>query len=113
MTTEQLKLILETFRAMGAAGQEAFIWWLIATEVMPLVTWLLTFAGILVAVRYCIRLALANSLGNQVRRMLDIRAADPLGPCDAEATLTRVRQLLATEAAHKAAQRAAAQKDRS
>lgn len=35
MKTEELKMILDALASMGAAGKDAFIWWLVADKVLP------------------------------------------------------------------------------
>ena len=37
MDIEQLKLILTTVSSMGDSGREMFIWWLMASKIIPLV----------------------------------------------------------------------------
>lgn len=35
MKTEELKMLLDALTSMGSAGKEAFIWWLVADKVLP------------------------------------------------------------------------------
>ena len=61
MQIEQLKLILDALAKMGEAGQDAFIWYMILDKALPMVTWLLTFCGLVWVAIYGIRSAVAAS----------------------------------------------------
>jgi hypothetical protein len=44
--TEELKIVMETLSQMGEVGKEAFIWWLIFDKLLYVLSWLISFAGI-------------------------------------------------------------------
>ena len=95
MNTEQLTMILDTLLTMGAAGQEAFIWWLLLEKALPLLVWLATFAGIMWLAWHLIQRIGVAGLGEQVRDIVGVGSPGPMLPCEARDTLRRVRELVA------------------
>ena len=94
MDTEQLKMILETLRTMGAAGHDAFVWWLLLDKALPVLAWLLTFCG-LVWLAWClIQRVGVNGAGEQVRDALGVGSPGPMLPSEARETLRRVREMM-------------------
>ena len=94
MDTEQLKMILDTLRTMGEAGQSAFIWWLVMDKALPVVGWLVTFAGILWLSCRVMSKVSVERLGGQVRDMLGVGSPGVVTPSEAHETLRRVRELM-------------------
>lgn len=50
MSTEELKLIIDAIRQLGAEGKSAFVWWLVVDKVVPTLGWLLTWGSLLLVV---------------------------------------------------------------
>lgn len=46
MDSEQLRMILDALTSMGEGGKEAFIYWLLMTEVVPAVVWVFAVSAI-------------------------------------------------------------------
>lgn len=95
MDTEQLKMILDVLRTASEAGQSAFVWWLVLDKVLPVVAWLITFAGLLWLAHRVIQQCIVTRLGEQVRDMLGIGSPGPMLRREADETLRRVRELMA------------------
>lgn len=47
MNPENLKMVTDAIVSLGVNGKDAFIWWVILKEGLPVLGWLLTFAGLL------------------------------------------------------------------
>ncbi len=93
MDNTQLKMILDTLQTMGATGHDAFVWWLLLDKALPVVGWLLTFAGLVwLAWRLIPRLGML-SFGEQVRDILGVGCDGPLTPREARETLRRLNAL--------------------
>ena len=71
MNTDEIKMIVDLIAGLGAAGKDAFIWWLV---IKYLLCYLLTFAGIMVALTIAYKLLsqgiVASDYGNWLK---DIR----------------------------------------
>ena len=93
MDNTQLKMILDTLQTMGAAGHDAFVWWLLLDKALPVVGWLLTFAGLVWLAWHLILPIGMLSIGEQVRDILGIGCAGPLTPGEARETLRRLKEL--------------------
>lgn len=46
MTTEELKMVLEALTALGAEGKSAFMLWVLADKIAPILGWLGTVGGL-------------------------------------------------------------------
>lgn len=55
MSTEQLKMILDALQAMGAAGKDAFIWWLLLDKLPGFIGFLCFLGVAYLVVRMLIR----------------------------------------------------------
>ena len=89
MDTEQLKLILDTFSALGENGKSAFIWWLVLDKVLPVFAWLTVFSGLFV-----ICLKLLDGLNNitkfeELRNALGVGTSGPMTAYETTETLKR------------------------
>lgn len=99
MDTEQLRMILDTLRTMGDTGQSAFIWWLVFDKALPLLVWLVTFAGLLwIAMKLIERIGISG-IGEQVRDILGVGSPGVMTPNEVRETLERVRELAAKRGA--------------
>lgn len=94
MNTEQLKMILDTLQTMGAAGHDAFVWWLVLDKALPVLGWLLTFSGLVWLAWHLMQRIDACSIGEQVRDAVGVGSAGPLVPSEARETLKRVHELV-------------------
>lgn len=94
MDTEQLKMILETLRTMGAAGQDAFVWWLLLDKALPIAAWLVTFAGLLWLALHLIQRIGVGGVGEQVRDLLGVGSPGPMTGGEARETMRRVREMV-------------------
>jgi len=73
MDIEQLKLVLETVQQLGAQGKEAFIWWVVLDKVLPVLGWLITFAGLMTVVFWLIRaVQSANEDAARLEKLRDV-----------------------------------------
>jgi len=73
MDIEQLKLVLETVQQLGAQGKEAFIWWIVLDKVLPVLGWLITFAGLMTVGFWVIRAV--QSANEDAARLKQLRDA--------------------------------------
>jgi hypothetical protein len=68
MNDAQLKMILDAMATMGAAGKDAFIWWLALDKGLPILAWIV-FIGAAAAI-----LRLAINWGREYSLFEDLRA---------------------------------------
>ena len=47
MNKEELELILSAITALGSQGKDAFLWWLLASKIAPIIGWLITLFGVI------------------------------------------------------------------
>jgi hypothetical protein len=66
---KELELILQTVAQLGAAGKEAFIWWLLADKLIP---GLLLFTGFCIAVTLLFKTIRFTSLPERLRDAMGI-----------------------------------------
>lgn len=52
MNMEELTLVMNTITNLGAEGKTAFIWWLLASEVLPVAAWLTTLLLLFIPARW-------------------------------------------------------------
>ena len=93
MNNEQLQIILGALQGLGAAGKDAFIWWLVFDKGLPVVGWLLSLVGIALVIRMVIGTFSASSYLAQVRDELGIGSPGPVHDCEAVAVLRKVCEL--------------------
>lgn len=55
MDIEELKLVLEAVGGLAQGGKEAFIWWLVAEKVIPVVAWMVALGVSALLGRWAIR----------------------------------------------------------
>ena len=73
---EELKLVLEALTTLGAAGKEAFIWWLVFDKLIPATV---ALVAIVLCANAVFRLISAMS-DNQGARLRDLMGVGSSGP---------------------------------
>lgn len=55
MNDAQLKMVLDAMASMGAAGKEAFIWWLAMDKALPVLGWIVFIVAAALVARLMIQ----------------------------------------------------------
>ena len=105
MDIEQLKLILETLRVAGDTSATLFIAWMVLDKLVPPLVWLISLGAILLVVARFFPRPASWKCGEVIRDLVGVGASGPLTENEAEATIERVRQMVAAEKARAPAHR--------
>lgn len=89
MSTEQLKMILDAFTAMGANGKEAFVWWLLA-EHAYLILWAAFIVLLARGAKHGLDVINAYSAIDEINEILDM----PGYSTNKQAVVKKVRELV-------------------
>jgi hypothetical protein len=99
MDLEQLKLILETLRAAGDTSATLFIVWMVLDKVFPPTVWLVSLSLVLWVVARFFPRPSSWKCGEVIRDLVGVGMPGQLTEPEAEATIARVRELVAAEKA--------------
>ena len=94
MNTEQLKMMLDAFAALGSSGKEAFIWWLALDKGLPVLGWLLTLLGLLWLARTILSMVSASSRMAKLRDEMGIGSPGPVWGDEARDVIKQVHKLM-------------------
>jgi hypothetical protein len=67
MNTEQLKMMLDAFAALGSAGKEAFIWWLALDKGLPVFGWMFAVVGLCIVAKMLVAWGRESARFNELR----------------------------------------------
>lgn len=87
-------MILNALQGMGAAGKDAFVWWLVFDKGLPVLGWLVTFAGLCWLALKVTSVISAATYMAKLRDEMGIGTPGPLWHDEAKEVTRRVRELM-------------------
>lgn len=79
MSAENMKLLIEAFQGLGADAKEAFLVWVVADKVAPVLMLVVAVIGLLLAIRTIARAVAANNADTST--MADLGEMLGMGMC--------------------------------
>ena len=94
MNTDQLKMVMDMLSTMGAAGKDAFVWWLLFDKALPVVGWLATFAGACWVIKYLTDKSSSLKYFEPLRDALRTGSAGPMIESEARETAAEALRII-------------------